>query len=623
MILDTITDQVGREHKIFESAEIYNENNCGNSFQDFELLSLLGSGSFSSVIKVRSKINRKIYAMKIVDLTTLEGDALRLSKNEVKFLQGLHNRHVINYYTHFEENGILYIINEYMNNGDISNYIEAQKKTGIIIKEEILWNIFLQSMIGLSYIHSKGIIHRDIKPSSLMMDKNMIIKIGDFNVSALLNKDLYENQNKKNKKQKYILKKNEEMLCNGTICGTPPYMAKEILSTDFDEEDAMYDQKIDVYSMGCTFFELCYFHTYKKKDPNYDDGFHFIKNIKDEDKNIIYSNELLKIIYLMLEEDAKKRPTSNEILELIQKIYITKYVRNTSIESVIRCLSTFQSLTNSFLGMDVKNKPVCYKYKNCLMSINNQNIYWNECINDFRQLLSNENYIFERGKEIEPRIILAFLLERIHRELNNVQNPQVNKNCHFIITNIKKSFNSLISHNLLGICKTQNICQTCYLNTFNFNNFCFITFDLEKTQLNSGQTFFIQQGLLNQNSTPQSIDLFCKKCLNIKKHQVFKKYFFMPNCLIISFKRGAKCQIKTKIEVLNFLYLYNIVEHSNSPKRYRLVGIISKTGYYGNENYSSYINRNGQWEDFTGKNNQMTNLNNDKGVIIILFYEAY
>ena len=94
--------------------------------------------------------------MKQVNTNVLEDDALRLSVNEIKFLQGLHNRHVIKYYQHFEVKGILYIIIEYMNNGDLSSLMNSYLKMGTRIKEEVLWNIFLQSMTALSYIHRKG-----------------------------------------------------------------------------------------------------------------------------------------------------------------------------------------------------------------------------------------------------------------------------------------------------------------------------------------------------------------------------------------------------------------------------------------------------------------------------------
>ena len=644
MNLDIITDQDGKDHLIFDSSELYDDSNCGSSSLDYEILRSLGTGSFGSVAKVRSKRNQKIYAMKKVDLNKIEDDALRLSKNEIKYLQGLRNRHVIKYYKHFEENGILYIIIEFMNNGDVSKFMEAHQKLNIHIKEEMLWNIFLQSMTALSYVHSKGIIHRDIKPGNLMMDNNLIIKLGDFGVSALLDKNPYENLNKKNQKQTFIFKKNEEMLCNGTICGTPAYMAKEMLPTD-DDEDKMYDQKIDVYSMGCTFYELCYFHPYKEKDPNSYDNLQFIRVVKPGDKNVNYSNELLKIINLMLEEDSNKRPTSSEILELIQKGYTTKYVKNSSIESVIRCLSAFPNLTSNFFALDIyqQNKPICYKYKNCLASINNQNQNWNSCINEFRQLLGTENSKLEGSKEIEPRVMLGFLLDRIHRELNNVNNMQ-NNNCHLIITNteevktnwsemfikfnsdFQKSFNSIISNNFLGFVKIENTCQSCKLTTFNYKNFCFVTFDFEKINLAPGQNFSIPDGLLNQNSMAQSTELFCGKCLDKKEHQVFKKYFIMPMCLIISFKRGAKCQIKTKIQVQDVLNLNNVAEFNNSPKNYKLIGIISRVGDCGNEHYSSFIIKNGQWVSFSGENtfgvSPMAALTNENGDIVMLFYQA-
>ena len=72
---------------------------------------------------------------------------------------------------------------EFMDNWDIIHFINSHQKFKKPVKEEEVWNILLQSMNALSYIHKKHIIHRDIKPENLFMT-NEKIKIGDFRVSA-------------------------------------------------------------------------------------------------------------------------------------------------------------------------------------------------------------------------------------------------------------------------------------------------------------------------------------------------------------------------------------------------------------------------------------------------------
>ena len=133
-------------------------------------------------------------------------------------------------------------------------------------------------MSGLKYIHSKGLIHRDIKSDNLMLDNNMNIKIGDLGVSTLF-------------KDKGYFTNFTELKCKNTYVGTFCYMAPEI------KEEKPYNEKIDVYSMGATFYEICYFST-----PIIEIPIIGYKNMKPEldKKNVPYTKELLKIINLML-----------------------------------------------------------------------------------------------------------------------------------------------------------------------------------------------------------------------------------------------------------------------------------------------------------------------------------
>ena len=196
--------------------------------------------------------------MKKLNIEKLRNDSMKafqLALNETSFLEGLSHPRIIKYYKNFYEGNFLYLIIEFVENGDMKGYIEANKIFSKHIPEEDLWNIFLQCMEALSYVHSMGVIHRDIKPANILVTNNMAIKLGDFGVSALKNKgedDQYINAN-------YNMFKNQsEMQDHGTFVGTRPYMAKEML----DENE--YDQKVDVYSMGVSFFEMCYYHIPKK-----------------------------------------------------------------------------------------------------------------------------------------------------------------------------------------------------------------------------------------------------------------------------------------------------------------------------------------------------------------------
>ena len=75
---------------------------------------------------------------------------------------------------------------EYFDNGDLDDYIKVLKYEKDKVKKEEIWNIFYQSISGLNYLHTSNVVHRDIKPENIFMTKNKIIKIGDFDVSAVI-----------------------------------------------------------------------------------------------------------------------------------------------------------------------------------------------------------------------------------------------------------------------------------------------------------------------------------------------------------------------------------------------------------------------------------------------------
>ena len=234
MEFEIIIDQKGKEHMVFNAQEFDSDNSMGDKFEDFEVLQLLGEGAFGKVLKVSSLINQKIYAMKILDLKGKENDSMSKEDkekyfiSEIELLKKLDHPNIVKYYKSFREDDLLYIIMEYFDNGDLDDYIRVLKNEKKQKKEEI-WNIFYQCITGLNYLHSSGVVHRDIKPPNIFMSKNKIIKIGDFGVSAII-------------KEKKGMQKIRKL--KGTVVGTQLYMAPEIL-----QKQKQYNEKVDIFSM--------------------------------------------------------------------------------------------------------------------------------------------------------------------------------------------------------------------------------------------------------------------------------------------------------------------------------------------------------------------------------------
>jgi len=628
---DVIKDEEGKEYLMFDSSELYDDSLLGNSSSDYEILRKLGEGAFGKVFKVRCKKNNKIYAMKMLNIMELKKTnekAYILALNETSFLEGLKHPHIIKYYKNFIEGPYLYIIIEFVANGDMSGFINANKAFGKYISEEELWNIFLQCMDALTYVHSRGVIHRDIKPANLLMDNNMSIKLGDFGVSAFRNKDqnnLYLNANYN------FFKNQEQMKYHGTYVGTRNYMAQEIKYND-------YDQRVDVYSMGVSFYEICYYHIPPK-----------IGRFQNE--SVRYSNELIEIINLMLEEDKNKRKTSQEIYNMIKNEYSRKYVRNTSIDAIVKCLYSFNNLTQYFLNFQPSqtiDHPVTQNYIQCLRAVTQSTLDdWIYSINSFKQILGEENPKIEGSKEIEPRYIYAFLLRELHKELNNPQYNNSREDRHFIVSGEEESktskiemmlrfvndyigkFNSIISNNFLGLMKVTYFCKDCNTKTYSFTSYFSVTFDLEKILKNYNiQYLNLEENFANQNQTQYITEKTCSKCLNKTNHIYFKQFYSLPNCLVISIQRGIAFNYKTPVNIQTNLNLSKFVEFQFSPKLFQLVGLLGRVVRNGNESYFSVVYSNNQWFRCEGRNimpvNSPMNYNyNNEGDILMLFYQSY
>ena len=248
MEFEILLDPKGKEHMVFNSQEFNNDDSMGDKFDDFEVLQLLGEGAYGKVLKVSSLINHKIYAMKILDLGDNKDSGIskelkeKYFLSEVELLKKLKHPNIVKYYKSFREDDNLYIIMEYFDNGDLDDYINVLGKGNNQNKKEEIWNIFYQCISGLNYLHSTGVVHRDIKPCNIFMTKNKIIKIGDFGVSAFF---------------KNIDIEKIKKLTN-TYVGTYEYMAPEII-----KREKKYNEKVDIFSMGCVFYEICCLKTYQ------------------------------------------------------------------------------------------------------------------------------------------------------------------------------------------------------------------------------------------------------------------------------------------------------------------------------------------------------------------------
>ena len=645
--LGLVKDFDGKTYLSLQSVgSITYTKNIGSEPKDFEILRELGKGAFGEVFKVRSKLDDKIYAMKKMYLHELREKGEKhceLAKREVTFLSFLSHPHIIKYYKDFtsDNEDTLYIITEYVPNGDLDSFIQAHKKFNKQIPEEELWSIFLQCMDALTYVHDRCIIHRDIKPSNIFLGNNFNIKLGDFGAGAVKKKkgvnDFYKNDDYT------ILRENKELEYSGTVVGTPGYIAPQIV------ENKQYDEKVDIFSMGISFSEMLYFHRpFKIADIEKDDYGRVTKMILEkveyfDDDNFEYSDEIKNLVNSMIIQEIDKLKRAKDYLEIIRTEFAKRYLLNTGVNSTMRCLSTYKEINKYFLGLqytlkDFQNRPVTKAYISCLKSSEEK---WDKNIQSFREVLCTKNPKLGKTKEIDPILVLTFAFGQLHSENNKNEIKQNLSNEHFIISDkdeaktskvdmllnynkiFSSKFNSFISERFFGLMKKSEFCNKCRTKTYKFSGYFFINFDLPQILQEDKALKQIHIEDYLKKPTQKEITKYCNKCLDREIFGYFKQIYSVCDLIVMSFQRGKDYELKTPIVIQEKISMRGISE-SNPNKKFKLNGMVCRNNK--TEEFFSIINEKGTWFRYEGKESkkmELKSLNIDQSAeeIILLFYE--
>ena len=130
--------------------------NVGSKLEDFQVVRPLGKGHFGAVYLVTSKLTNKLYAMKEIQTKNYKTqEEVNQVEKEIKLLENLRHPHVITYFNSFKQNGNIYIIIEYINGGSLEELLLDNIKKQKRIDEKTLWDLLIQSLSGLLYLHEK------------------------------------------------------------------------------------------------------------------------------------------------------------------------------------------------------------------------------------------------------------------------------------------------------------------------------------------------------------------------------------------------------------------------------------------------------------------------------------
>lgn len=196
--------------------------------QRYKIISELGKGGMSDVYEARDVIFRREVALKIIKYENAKRiDNLIRFQNEARFSAAFNHPNIVKIYDYGEYNNLPYIVTEYVKGQTLRDVLDY--KRCFSLNESC--SIMLQLCDALIEVHSKNIVHRDIKPQNVYYASDGEIKLGDFGISVLLGSGMNVNENKK-------------------VMGTAQYLAPELVYG----EKATFQS--DIYAMGITFFEL-------------------------------------------------------------------------------------------------------------------------------------------------------------------------------------------------------------------------------------------------------------------------------------------------------------------------------------------------------------------------------
>ncbi|OHS94657.1 TKL family protein kinase [Tritrichomonas foetus] len=287
----------------------------------------LGTGSFGSVYRAVNKFTGWEVAIKELNGTNLPAKQIEFFKREVMILIQCNDPFLLDF-VGFSTEQNLTIVTSFMNHGSLWDILHKYP-----ISPTQKTNIAIGVAHGMRYLHSKGIIHRDLKSPNILLDDKLLPKIADFGLGRI------------------VEKANEGLPPMTSCAGTPNWMAPEQIST----QD--YSFPVDSYSYGMILYELASGH-YPFEGKNPAEIFKLVQEgRRPELPENILGTPLAELIEKCWEQDPSKRPTFDQIYSM----FIARNVEfpgtsDYGVKSMLHYINQIDSVKNTTLSADHVNE---------------------------------------------------------------------------------------------------------------------------------------------------------------------------------------------------------------------------------------------------------------------------